>query len=61
MKDNDNDIRFMAINDLLNELEKFQKISLSSGIEKEMVESLLNSLTDKNSEVQSITAKWYII
>lgn len=57
MKDNDNDIRFMAINDLLNELEKFQKISLSSGIEKEMVESLLNSLTDKNSEVQSITAK----
>jgi len=61
MKDNDNDIRFMAINDLLNELEKFQKISLSSGIEKEMVESLSNSLTDKNSEVQSITAKWYII
>ncbi|ORX63786.1 TIP120-domain-containing protein [Anaeromyces robustus] len=57
MTNEDNDIRFMAINDLLNELEKYPKVSISSQIEKEMVKSLLKSLTDKNSEVQNITAK----
>jgi len=53
----DNDIRFMAINDLLNEIDKYPKVSLSPQIEKEMVKSLLKLLTDKNSEVQNITAK----
>jgi len=57
MTNEDNDIRFMAINDLLNELDKYPKVCLASGTEKEMVKSLLNSLTDKNSEVQNITAK----
>jgi len=59
MTNEDNDIRFMAINDLLNELDKYSNVSLSSQIEKEMVKSLLKLLTDKNSEVQNITAKWY--
>jgi len=58
MTNADNDIRFMAINDLLNEIDKYPKVSLSSQIEKEMVKSLLKLLTDKNSEVQNITAKW---
>jgi len=57
MTNEDNDIRFMAINDLLNELDKYPKVSISSQTEKEMVKSLLKSLTDKNSEVQNITAK----
>jgi len=57
MTNEDNDIRFMAINDLLNELDKYPKVSLSPPTEKEMVKSLLKSLTDKNSEVQNITAK----
>ncbi|ORX59310.1 TIP120-domain-containing protein [Piromyces finnis] len=57
MTNEDNDIRFMAINDLLNELDKYPKVNLLRSTEKEMVKALLKSLTDKNSEVQNITAK----
>lgn len=58
MNNQDRDFRYMALNDLMNELQKDTFI-LESSIESKVVKGVLQLLNDKNSEVQNLTVKWY--
>ncbi|KAJ6648464.1 Cullin-associated NEDD8-dissociated protein 1 [Pseudolycoriella hygida] len=53
---NDKDFRFMATNDLMNELQK-DNIKLDDEIEKKVVKMVLRLLEDKNGEVQNQAVK----
>lgn len=53
----DKDFRFMAINDLMGELQK-ASIKLDDDSEKKIVKMLLRLLEDKNGEVQNLAVKW---
>lgn len=59
MSSSDKDFRFMATNDLLNELQK-DSIKLDDDAEKNVVRTLLNLLKDTNAEVQNLAVKWYV-
>mgnify|MGYP002803523298 FL=1 len=56
MTSNDKDFRFMAINDLMAELQK-DSIKLDDESERRVVHMLLKLLEDKNGEVQNLTVK----
>ncbi|XP_046857896.1 cullin-associated NEDD8-dissociated protein 1-like [Xenia sp. Carnegie-2017] len=56
MTSNDKDFRFMAINDLMAELQK-DSIKLDDDSERKVVNMLLKLLEDKNGEVQNLTVK----
>lgn len=58
MNNQDRDFRYMALNDLMNELQKDTFI-LESSIESKVVKGVLQLLNDKNSEVQNLAVKWY--
>lgn len=58
MNNQDRDFRYMALNDLMNELQKDSFI-LESSIESRVVKGVLQLLNDKNSEVQNLAVKWY--
>jgi len=52
----DKDFRFMAINDLIGELQK-DAIKLDEDSERKIVRMLLKLLEDKNGEVQNLAVK----
>jgi hypothetical protein len=54
----DSDFRFMATNDLFNELQKDDFI-LDASTETKVIDSVLKLLSDSNSEVQNMAIKWY--
>lgn len=56
MESPDHDLRFMAANDLLVELEK-ESFGLDDAMEKKLVIHVLKLLQDTNSEVQQIAIK----
>ncbi|RCH96938.1 Cullin-associated NEDD8-dissociated protein 1 [Rhizopus azygosporus] len=56
MNNQDRDFRYMALNDLMNELQKDTFI-LESSIESKVVKGVLQLLNDKNSEVQNLAVK----
>lgn len=58
MSSNDKDFRFMATNDLLNELQN-ESIKLDDEAEKKIVKTLLFLLKDNNAEVQNLAVKWF--
>lgn len=56
MASTDKDYRFMATNDLLNELQK-GAINLDEDAEKRIVNIILQLLKDNNAEVQNLAVK----
>lgn len=56
MQNTDKDFRFMATNDLINELEK-DSIKLDDDSERKVVRTLLKLLDDKNGEVQNLVVR----
>lgn len=58
MSSSDKDFRFMATNDLLNELQN-DSIKLDDDAERKIVKILLVRLKDNNAEVQNLAVKWY--
>jgi cullin-associated NEDD8-dissociated protein 1 len=52
----DSDFRFMAVRDLLSQLE-LSSFKLDSPSEQKVVEGLLKALSDSNSEVQTLAQK----
>lgn len=57
MKSPDKDLRFMATNDLLNELGK-ESFKLDADSEKKLTTQLLKLVEDKSSQVQELASKW---
>lgn len=57
MSNPDTDFRFMATNDLTNELQK-ETFVLDEGTERKMVAAVLKLMDDKNGEVQNLAVKW---
>ena len=56
----DKDFRFMAVNDLMAELNR-DAIQLDAESERRVVHMLLNLLEDKNIEVQNLSVKWLVL
>ncbi|KAL3213226.1 hypothetical protein MRX96_035570 [Rhipicephalus microplus] len=56
MTSSDKDYRFMATNDLMQELQK-DSIKLDDDSERKVVKMLLKLLEDKNGEVQNLAVK----
>ncbi|KAI8366037.1 armadillo-type protein [Radiomyces spectabilis] len=56
MSNEDRDFRYMAVNDLINELQK-DTFSLEPMIEGKVVRAVLALMDDKNSEVQNLAVK----
>ena len=56
MSSPDKDFRFMALNDLMNDLQS-NSITLDDGSERSVGKSFLKLLNDKNTEVQNLTVK----
>ncbi|OQV25143.1 Cullin-associated NEDD8-dissociated protein 1 [Hypsibius exemplaris] len=52
----DKDFRYMAANDLINELQK-ESLQLDDETEKKVVSGVLKALDDKNGEVQNLAVK----
>ena len=58
----DADFRFMAASDLTNELlSPSMEPTLNDAISYKVVDAVLNTLQDKNGEVQNMGVKWYSI
>jgi cullin-associated NEDD8-dissociated protein 1 len=57
MGNEDRDFRYMAINDLMNELQK-DSFNMESMIEGKVVAAVLKLMEDKNGEVQNLAVKW---
>jgi cullin-associated NEDD8-dissociated protein 1 len=57
MGSEDNDFRFMALNDLITELQS-PTFSLEESTEKKVVDKVLLLMKDKNGEVQTQAVKW---
>ena len=57
MQSMDKDFRFMAINDLIAELQK-STFKIESNLETGVVQLVLKLLEDKNGEVQNLAVKW---
>jgi hypothetical protein len=56
----DADFRFMATSDLTNELlNPHMESTLNDSISYKVVDTVLNTLQDKNGEVQNVGVKWY--
>ena len=58
MSNEDRDFRYMALNDLMNELQKEGGINMDEAIEAKVIRAVLNLMEDKNSEVQNLAVKW---
>lgn len=58
MSNSDTDFRYMALNDLTNELQK-ENFSLEDSTEQKVLRAVLKLLEDKNGEVQNLAVKWY--
>lgn len=58
MSNEDRDFRYMALNDLMNELQK-ESFHMDALIEGKVVKAVLLLMDDKNSEVQNLAVKWY--
>lgn len=52
----DKDFRYMAANDLMNELQK-ETLQIDDAMENKIVNALLKALDDKNGEVQNLAVK----
>jgi cullin-associated NEDD8-dissociated protein 1 len=70
MNSSDSDFRYMAINDLMSELQRPMSTGASGGaggplfdptIEKKVVSALLKLIQDKNGEVSSLAVKWCVV
>lgn len=59
MTSSDKDFRFMATNDLLNELQN-DSIKLDEDAERKILKALLILLRDNNAEVQNLAVKWSV-
>lgn len=57
MSNQDRDFRYMALNDLMSELQKDSFI-MEPMIESKVVRAVLQLMDDKNSEVQNLAVKW---
>lgn len=57
MTSDDTDFRYMATNDLINELQS-PTFQLEDATEKKVVAAVLNLMKDKNGEVQNLAVKW---
>lgn len=57
MSNEDRDFRYMALNDLMNELQK-ESFNMESMIEGKVVKAVLVLMDDKNGEVQNLAVKW---
>ena len=57
MSNSDSDFRYMATNDLINELSK-DSFALDETMERKIVAAVLKLLDDKNGEVQNLAVKW---
>ena len=60
MSSNDSDLRYMATNDLIVELSK-EEASLEETIQKRLVMAVLKLLDDKNSTVQNLAIKGFVL
>ena len=58
MSNEDRDFRYMALNDLMNELQKDSGLSMDEAIEGKVIRAVLNLMEDKNGEVQNLAVKW---
>ncbi|KAJ1565523.1 Cullin-associated NEDD8-dissociated protein 2, partial [Nowakowskiella sp. JEL0078] len=56
----DSDFRYMATNDLINELQK-ESFSLDEATEKKVSTAVVKLLEDKNAEVQNLSVKWFVL
>ncbi|CAO3683491.1 unnamed protein product [Umbelopsis vinacea] len=56
MSNSDTDFRYMALNDLTNELQK-ENFSLEDSTEQKVLRAVLKLLEDKNGEVQNLAVK----
>ncbi|KAG1108504.1 hypothetical protein G6F42_015964 [Rhizopus arrhizus] len=56
MSNQDRDFRYMALNDLMNELQK-ESFHMESMIEGKVVKAVLLLMDDKNGEVQNLAVK----
>jgi cullin-associated NEDD8-dissociated protein 1 len=57
MDSQDRDFRYMALNDLMNELQK-STFTNDSVVETKVVAAVLKLMGDKNTEVQNLAVKW---
>ncbi|KAI9488039.1 armadillo-type protein [Zychaea mexicana] len=57
MSNEDRDFRYMALNDLMNELQKENGLSMDEAIEGKVIRAVLNLMEDKNGEVQNLAVK----
>jgi cullin-associated NEDD8-dissociated protein 1 len=57
MGSDDQDFRFMALNDLITELQS-PNFSLEESTERKVVDKVLLLMKDKNGEVQNQAVKW---
>lgn len=57
MSNQDRDFRYMALNDLMNELQK-DSFHMEAMIEGKVVKAVLLLMDDKNGEVQNLAVKW---
>ncbi|KAI8139309.1 armadillo-type protein [Fennellomyces sp. T-0311] len=57
MSNEDRDFRYMALNDLMNELQKESGLSMDEAIEGKVIRAVLNLMEDKNGEVQNLAVK----
>lgn len=57
MSNEDRDFRYMALNDLMNELQK-ESFNMESMVEVKVVRAVLVLMDDKNGEVQNLAVKW---
>jgi hypothetical protein len=58
MQSHDTDFRYMAINDLITELNCIESGYLDENVERRIVPALLKLVDDKNGEVQNMAIKW---
>jgi len=56
----DQDFRYMALNDLTSELQR-DSFSIDEVSERKLVAQVIKNLDDKNSEVQNLVVRWFVI
>lgn len=57
MSNEDRDFRYMALNDLMNELQK-ETFHMEIAVETKVVKAVVQLFNDKNGEVQNLAVKW---
>ncbi|CDS10708.1 hypothetical protein LRAMOSA11194 [Lichtheimia ramosa] len=57
MSNDDRDFRYMALNDLINELEKNAVINIDEAIEHKVITAVLGLMRDNSGEVQNLAVK----